>query len=429
MKISARTLRGELSLFLLGSISLLVLLYSVMLDRYYDRGIDDAIEATMRLEARTFSRAYQADPDAVLPASGIFAAAFSLQQLPPVAVQGFGQQKLQPSDIHEFEVRKGDGDSWNQTEIFVLLPHPLHDGRTLYLLGNYDLSLFSEAEVARADTGNRNTLIVAAAVLLIVLGLMRILRRRISRQADALADWAEQLNLETHDQTPPDFRYHELNRIALQLQQAFDRISQILRREHHFLRHASHELRTPIAVTRSSLELIRRKGIEPQLERPTQRIERANRNMQQLTETLLWLSRENEPAPHWSLLDLNAFTSELAEELSYLLSGKQVQWQLEATAQHPQSQPATPLRIVLANLIRNAFQYTHEGEILISVSDQQIRVHNRDQSDNSHHHEDSFGLGLSLAQQICERLGWALAIEPGEGGLTATLTLAKKAAA
>jgi len=85
MKLKTPTLRGELSLFLLGTISLLVILYSVMLERYYDRGIDDAIEATMRLEARTFARAYQQDPDTPLPASSVFSAAFDLAQLPAAA--------------------------------------------------------------------------------------------------------------------------------------------------------------------------------------------------------------------------------------------------------------------------------------------------------------------------------------------------------
>jgi len=425
MKLKARTLRGELSLLLLGTISLLVILYSVMLDRYYDRGIDDAIEATMRLEARTFARAYQQDPATPLPASSVFSAAFNLEQLPEAAAKGFTETPLEPGEFSEIIIEQpgSDSDDWHTKEIFILLPQVLHDGRTLYLLGDYDLSLFTAEELAKANQGGRNAMIVAGAVLLIVLLLLRMLRRRISREADALANWAEQLDLETRDQAPPDFRYHELNRIALQLQQAFDRISQILRREHHFLRHASHELRTPIAITRSSLELIRRKGIDPALARPTERIERANRNMQQLTETLLWLSRENEAAPHWSQIDLNNFTQELADELSYLLSGKQVEWRLEGGAQRPQSQPATPLRIVLANLIRNAFQYTHEGEVVISVSDQKIQVYNQDQSDSGDHNEDSFGLGLSLAQQICERLGWQLAVKPVPGGLTATLTL------
>ncbi len=63
-----------------------------------------------------------------------------------------------------------------------------------------------------------------------------------------LADWADSLKAEDINKPIPDFEFEEINRIARHQQSSFTKITQLIEKEKSFLRHASHELRTPIAL-------------------------------------------------------------------------------------------------------------------------------------------------------------------------------------
>lgn len=70
-----------------------------------------------------------------------------------------------------------------------------------------------------------------------------------------------------------------------------------------------------------------------------------------------------------------------------------------------QSLPEIPLRIVFSNLIRNAFQHTPCGEVRIHFDENKLCIQNTfhevaDELQNEH----SFGLGLMLVRELCERL-------------------------
>jgi signal transduction histidine kinase len=78
---------------------------------------------------------------------------------------------------------------------------------------------------------------------------------------------------------------------------------------------------------------------------------------------------------------------------------------------------------VLNNLIRNAYQYTHEGWIRCQADAQCVVIENCDTGLDREQESISFGLGLELTQQICTKLGWQLQVSEREGGLIAWLTL------
>lgn len=226
------------------------------------------------------------------------------------------------------------------------------------------------------------------------------------------------------DQPHPNFRYAELEQIASQLQGSYQRNAVLLEREHQFLRHASHELRTPIAVTRTNLELIEKMGMPPGYERPVERIDRANKGMQQLTETLLWLSRENEAAPSVHEIALDQLLHELIDDLRYLLNEKEVALKTEhIQALSPRLVSITPMRIILSNLIRNAFQYTCEGEIRFDLNEERLIIENIDAGSEMVDPDNSFGLGLMLVKKICEKLGWELDLVFSQQGVKACLIL------
>ena len=55
-----------------------------------------------------------------------------------------------------------------------------------------------------------------------------------------------------------EFRYKELNALAGMIHGSLQNVRNTLNREREFVNHASHELRTPIAVIRSSAALLHR---------------------------------------------------------------------------------------------------------------------------------------------------------------------------
>lgn len=109
--------------------------------------------------------------------------------------------------------------------------------------------------------------------------------------------------------------------------------------------------------------------------------------------------------------------------------------------------PAAVFRIVVNNLLRNAFTHTPEGEICLTVASTGIQVFNTgdftghdragfdyagtetsgretsvtagNPTGNGRHAHKGFGFGLVIVRRLCERYGWRLEITgvPGRGTL------------
>ena len=84
--------------------------------------------------------------------------------------------------------------------------------------------------------------------------------------------------------------------------------------------------------------------------------------MSDLTDTLLWLSRNESQNSELEQVNLHEKITTLFNDLNYLLNGKQVNVQLNTDSQAATiNTEATACHIVLANLIRNAYQHTQSG--------------------------------------------------------------------
>ena len=270
---------------------------------------------------------------------------------------------------------------------------------------------------------NLSTLITIS--FLTALGIFAIiwfLLRQVERPVKALGQWANDLNPEKLYAPRPDFSYPELNELARLIQSSLSSVQESLAREHQFLRHSSHELRTPISVIRNNVELLHKieetseakqapeKGNGPDIKRRQKkvidRIDRASLTMKHLTETLLWLSRDTETQLLKSDLNLAHFVQDLAAEANYLLKDKDVEVLME-TESFNINIPEAPARIVMGNLIRNAFQHTWRGTVKIVQVKNHIEIINDFFKGNKTHDQDlGFGLGLELSRQLCKKLGW-----------------------
>ncbi|MCP5079572.1 MAG: HAMP domain-containing histidine kinase, partial [Psychromonas sp.] len=252
--------------------------------------------------------------------------------------------------------------------------------------------------------------------------LQRLLKRTL-KPFHQLGEWVDNLTPENMHQPLPNFEFSELNRIAKQQQQTLQRIGLINKKEQDFLRHASHELRTPIAVVKSNSELLTRILKDHKASTSVARIQRAGLNMQHMTETLLWLSRDDAEQLGKERVDLALLLEQLIEDNQYLLQSKQVEIILDLDASFI-NVATTPCRLVLNNLIRNAFQYTNKGTVELSLHHGKICLKNVEQATLSTEQDNAdygYGLGLQLVDKIIDKMNWIYENQEIQGGRVVAL--------
>nr|WP_246239871.1 HAMP domain-containing sensor histidine kinase [Pseudoalteromonas caenipelagi] len=202
------------------------------------------------------------------------------------------------------------------------------------------------------------------------------------------------------------------------------RVQQSVEREQKFLAYASHELRTPIATVSSNAELLKKmlKGDFPKEKHMIglERIERAAMTMGALTETLLWLNRGVNNHVSINKICLSDLITQLISELGYLITDKKVELVLE-TDETQMNLPETVCRIILQNVIRNAYIHTNEGVVSIIQTGPEIIIQNIDYQPELHA-ELGFGLGLELTQRLISHYQWQFVSKEGERGRTVTIT-------
>lgn len=419
------SLRNKLSSFFFGVAVVTIFVFAHLLMEYFEFGLEDSAKLRLLTESEAFALAYKKDPSISLPST--YVTSFAYDELPKIMIRGQNLLEHVRLEDGDFDVVMPEDVLIDDTEydpILILHRLRLFDGRVLYTIARYDLELAEERIDKLFD--NRLNIVfytVLSYLLLTVLALWYY-NHKVSKRTSYLVNWAEGVSSQFSEQVP-DFKFDEYNRVAACLHEALGKNADLVEREKKFLAHASHELRTPIAIIRANMEILEKIELPEKANTPIGRIERAGSNMQQITETLLWLSRKSDNQPVESEVSVVELLEQVIEEQRYLLQGEAVDIVTEFDGIEYRKLPVIPMMIVCANLIRNAFQYTHRGWVRISYQGDYVTIENAESDQHTKDYEVSFGFGLELTQKVCNKLGWTLAVVSRENGVMAQLTLPK----
>jgi heavy metal sensor kinase len=190
-------------------------------------------------------------------------------------------------------------------------------------------------------------------------------------------------NLSSRLAVPP--ANDELRRLSETLNAMLARIEASVKRLTQFTADASHDLRTPVALIRTSAELaLRRPRTDDEYRETLSRILATSEETTHLIENLLTLARADAGATelHFRDIDLVPHLEKIAEEAAILAAGKgiQVSSELAAGPVRVSADPAAIERLLLI-VIENAVKYTPSGgkiEVKLSNGAGNARIEIRD---------------------------------------------------
>ncbi|MBT3068832.1 HAMP domain-containing sensor histidine kinase [Rhodoferax sp. U11-2br] len=259
----------------------------------------------------------------------------------------------------------------------------------------------------------------------------------LTRPVEDLARRMRELDpLKLSQRLPTTYRKSELKTIAQEANAHLERVELALERERSLLDQASHEFRTPLAIISGATDVLHKHQLPEHAQRPLDRIDEAIETLTQTMDALLYLSREPSPDERKQVTVLDGLLPNLVRDHTYILAGKPMQFVLDAIEHVSLQAPESMVRIAVGNLLRNAAEHTHEGEIRVSLSKVKLCIRDSgpgfDATQVAQRFTESLkqpgkraggaGMGLFLTQRICERFGWRLTLESlVSGGTSATI--------
>jgi signal transduction histidine kinase len=301
---------------------------------------------------------------------------------------------------------------------YAALVTPVADGRVITMIDMTDIeNMQNSMSIASAVFVLLNLLMVGAALFWLYVSLRK--------PARSLAQKMEALDPEQPSQRlTVDYPQAELHDIAVQANRHLERVERFIERERSLLDQASHEFRTPIAVISGAVDVLGKQALPAQAKAPLDRIRGTVDNLTETMAALLYLSREPEDKPRVETTRVDLVLQELMQDHEHLLQFKPARFVLVECVSLAVEAPEAMVRIVIANLLRNAAENTQKGDVVVSLTPTRLRVTDSGEGFDAVEAARSYsaalqssmkpgggrGLGLFLTKRICERFHWSLAM-------------------
>lgn len=298
------------------------------------------------------------------------------------------------------------------------------------------ISRFSdEAYDVKTDFGRKGWLItiavtiVSAAIAYFVSGQALKPLRKLSQQAEKI-DQDSISDIRLNEDTVKEFR-----QLSVSVNLMLDRLSESFATQRQFSGNAAHELRTPLAIMQTKLELFaaEHKNMEDDTAELVRSQEEQLDRLSRLVHTLLEMSNLSS-APRSDRIELAALVEEIITDLTPLASQNDITMEQDCDNVVITGSDALIYRLVF-NLIENAVKYNRRGgSVSVSVhkenSDVVVRVSDTGCGIPEEYRESIFqpffrvdksrsrqmggvGLGLALVHEIAVLHGGSVRAEPG----------------
>jgi len=222
----------------------------------------------------------------------------------------------------------------------------------------------------------------------------------------------------------------EIGSLALAFRNYRERFQALMEREREFASNVSHELRTPVTSINLAAEVLAGDPTMSDAQRyRLDRIRRAGREMSEMINTFLLLSRhEDETRGDLTDCDVNKTVRDVVEIQRVWIEDKPVTTEVIDEAQLTVPAPRGVVAVLIANVIRNAYRFTQQGRVTVRITADRVVVEDTgpgiDPDTQAHlferhvHGPDSdhgTGLGLSIVKRLSERYGWRIEVQSTVG--------------
>lgn len=211
----------------------------------------------------------------------------------------------------------------------------------------------------------------------------------------------------------------------------YQQIEQLIERERSFTRYASHELRTPLMIMKGATKLLDQSNDPVFIQRQQKRLNDAIQEMSDFVDALLSLTRDESENNNSVKVYRSIERQELEDVLNthkHLLRFKNVSYEIAVDDNVTTYIPNNILKVLIGNLIKNAFNCTNEGNVIISMNQEGFSINDSGIGLNDKPRGvEGFGLGLLIVRDICQRydLTFTLTNKEEENGCIATVLYSK----
>jgi len=290
------------------------------------------------------------------------------------------------------------------------------------------IALYDDTQIRYRESQYQGFLVGAVLIMtLLSAALGRWLAGRVVSPVRVLGQRVRELEPEGEPRKlGEDFPSDEVGFLACEFDAYQRRLRAFIQREQNFTADVSHELRTPLAVIEGAAEVLQEDpGLNEAQSTRIRRIARAAHEMTEVTAALLELAREQHTGQVSGDCDVAVLLEDIIESHRHLLERDDVSVEVDIVSHRHLPVQSALLRIVLANLVRNAFSYTRKGCVQITLDETGIRVTDTGEGIPPEQLDEVFkpfysaqggeGIGLSLVRRICQNYGWKVSLDSKVG--------------